>query len=318
MTKFVVYNVQLLPTSEEYADVGGAGYKRLLAELRDLNQKHRRERTLQSFHQSLTGDAFFGPHEFYVRAGFVYGNFIKYTRTNVVSDINRGKVVFQNKTRAMTVSKETLIPFLFDTKTHYLAIDGGAGIKLSILTDVLEKLLSTAKGEHFPNHELHINIVASADDVDHILASATAFKKIEVDLTFQNGGGKTQEFLKEMRASRTQRLQVAASGGSGKIARMPSFLDEMVRAAALVGSLQLTYYLDGSARKHTYDSKESPLAFVCRRSSNDDDTRYFDRVRGQLAKLTEKAEVAADAVHAADDVSGDATDANDGSLDDNI
>jgi len=297
VTKFIVYNVQLLPTTTAIENVGAAGYRRLLASLRDLNIMHRRDRTLESFHQALSRDTFFGPSEFNFPAGFVYGFFIKYTRTNMVSDLNRRKVVFHNKTNSMTVSKETKIPFVFNTRTHYLAIDGAAGISQESLTYALKTLFEKAKGEHFPEYDLHINLLASAKDIEQILSSATAFKRIAVDLTFQNGGGKTQEFLKEMRASRTQRLRVEASGGTGKIAKLPAFMEEMVRAAALVGSLNLTYYLNDTPRKQTYSSENSPLAFVVRRSSSDDETRYFERVKTQLSELTMLAEEEADAVH---------------------
>ncbi|MDP9973272.1 hypothetical protein J2W39_004519 [Variovorax paradoxus] len=301
MAKFIVYNVQLLPTTTKAGNVGGSGYKKLLALLRALNNKHRREKTLHLFHRPLTKDIFFGPSEFNVAAGYVYGYFVKYTRTNLVSDLNRGKIVFQNKTKSTTVSRETRVAFLFNTRTHYLAIDGGAGIKTENLTGAIKALFEAAKGEEFPEHELHINLVASAEDVDAILSAAVGFKKITVDLTFQNGGGKTQEFLREMRASRTQRLRVEASGGTGRIAKLPSFMDEMIRAAALVGSLHLTYYLNDTPRKQTYSSEDSPLSFVVRWSGNDDDTRYFQRVKNQLSELTLHAEQEADAVHESSD-----------------
>lgn len=296
MTKFVVYNVQLLPTSADVENVGNAGYKRLLASLRDMNRRHRIDKTLQSFHIELSKDIFFGPSEFYVEAGYVYGRFTKYTRTNIVANLNSGKVVFHNKTKDTTISKSTKLDFLFDTRSHYLAIDGGANIKTDILTKALAELFSKAKDGLFPLHDLHINLVASSKDVETILSNAVAFKKINVDLTFQNGGGRTQKLLREMRLSRTQRLKVEASGGSGKITKLPEFMDDMVRAAALVGSLQLTYYTGDSERRQTYDSENSPLAFVVRYTNNDDDSRYFARVKEHLSSQTLEVEQAADAV----------------------
>ena len=310
MTKFVVYNVQLLPTSDEVGNVGNAGYKRLLSSLRDLNRQHRIDKTLQTFHFALSHDVFFGPSEFYVASGYVYGYFRKYNQTNVVSNLNSGKVVFRNTTKNTTISKYTDIEFLFDTRAHYLAIDGGAGINLERLTEALMDLFTKAKADLFPSHDLHVNLIASPQSVEEILSSAVAYKKIALDLTFQNGGERTQTFLREMRMSRTQRLRVEASGGTGKITRLPEFMDEMVRAAALVGSLHLTYYAGDSARKLTYDSKDAPLAFVVRHSVNDEDQkRYFSRVREQLSEHTLKVEQDADAVsEERDNESPDATD----------
>lgn len=297
MTKFVIFNVQLLPADNKTGEVGGAGYKSLLRSLRELDKRHRREHTLENFHKQISRDVFLGPKDFNVRSGFVYGNFSKYTRTNVVSDINRGKVVYRNRTKAMTVSKESELPFLFDTRNHHLAIDGGSGIKVEVLAEVLEHFFSLAKADLFPAHELHINVVSSTDDVERIISSAIAYKKIVLDVTFQNGGERTQKFLSEMKETRTQKLRVDASGGtSGKISRMPSFLEDMVRAAALVGTLQMTYYINGTTKKQTYNSNDSPMAFVCKWMQADDDVRYFARVRTQLVEKIEAAQTAVGAM----------------------
>ncbi|MCT8176720.1 DUF4747 family protein [Variovorax sp. CY25R-8] len=291
MTKFFVYNVQLLPTSTKVEDVGPAGYKRLFSLLRETNRKHRKEQTLPLFHFKLSADTFFGPAEFNFGAGFVSGNFIKYTRTNIVSDINRGKAVYVNKTRATTVSRQANIPFLFDSKHHYLAIEGDVVLSPAIMIKALHGFFKEAMSNSFPAHELHINLLSAQEDIEQVLNSATAFKKITLDVTFQNGGHNTQEFLADLRESRTQKLHVEASGGDGKIAKMPDFLSSMVRAAALVGTLHMTYYVSSTAKKQTYNSLNSPLTFIVRRSANDDDASYLKRVKTKLLRATNKAEI---------------------------
>ena len=72
---------------------------------------------------------------------------------------------------------------------------------------------------------------------------------------------------------------------------MPEFLKDMVKAAAVAGSLHMTYYIPGTKEKQTFDSTNSPLTFVMRKTHLDDDERFFKRVLDQLHLTLEKANI---------------------------
>jgi hypothetical protein len=290
MTKFYTYNIQLLPNDNVTAEVGTSGYKRLFSEFRALNKQHRTEKTLEEFHQHISGDLFIGPDKFYVKESYVYGYFVRYTKTDVVTNLNSRRTVFQNDGKATTVSKSEDVPFVFDAKRHYFCIEGNNVLSAAFMEEALKKFLTSIAEAHFPNHELSVNAVSEPSSLESIISKAISFKNVDLRATFENGHDDTQGVLKQLKDSKTKTLRVQASGGNATMNKLPPFIEELARAAVITGALSLTYFVSGSAKRQTYNSNESPLAFTARRSSEDDETSFFARVHTKLLEQATRAE----------------------------
>lgn len=290
MTKFYTYNVQLLPNDNATAEVGTIGYKRLFSEFRALNKKHRTEKTLEEFHQRISGDLFIGPDQFHVKESYVYGYFVRYTKTDEVKNLNSRKTVFKNDGKATTVSKSEEVPFVFDAKRHYFCIEGNNVLSAAFMEEALKKFLIPIAEQSFPNHELSVNAVSEPSSLESILSEAISFKNVDLRATFENGHDDTQGVLKQLKDSKTKTLRVQASGGNATMNKLPSFIEELARAAVITGALSLTYFVSGNTKRQTYNSNESPLAFIARRSSDDDEASFFARVHEKLLEQATRAE----------------------------
>jgi len=264
----------------------------LFALLRDLSKKHQKEKTLHDFHHNISGDLYLGPDEFHVRGPYVYGYFIKYTKTDEVKNLNNKTTVFKNTGRATTVSKSENLPFVFDAQRHYFCVEGSNVLTTSLMVDALQRFLSKIAEENFPDHELTINSLTEPSSLHSVISNAIGFKTVNLRATFENGHEDTQGVLKQLKDSKTKTLTVHASGGKGLMNKLPSFVEELARAAVVVGALSMTYYIAGN-RRQTYDSKESPLAFTARRSQDDDESTFFARVHEKLLQHADQAEEAA-------------------------
>ncbi|QNP59466.1 DUF4747 family protein [Paenacidovorax monticola] len=316
MTKFYVYNIQLLPLSDDHREVGISGYKKMFSKMREKNKEHLQSHTVEQYHYHLHGDQYLGFDKADFGAGVVTGNFKRYTKTNEVKSLNKGTTVFRNRTSQTTFSRDHDVPFAFDAKNHYLAIEGGSVLTPERVCSALLQFFGDIARQEFPHHELHINVLSSSARINEILETATSYKNVKLSLTFQNGHA-SQSLLKELKDTKTQRLDVAASGGrDGVMTRLPSFMIDMVKAAAIVGSLKMGYYINGSSARQTYDSDEMPLHFVVRRSEKDSDESYFARVLEKTREETQLLEASVEDADA-DDSPSDAQDikssADDGS-----
>lgn len=290
MTKFYVYNVQLLPNTSEYDEVGVSGYKRLMAKMKELNKRHLRDSTVENYHYHLSGDQFLGFDDSISGVGIVTGNFKRYVKTNEVKSLNRKTTVYKNRTNQTTFSRSSLIPFAFDAKRHYLAIEGSDVLTPKRMIEALTQFFTPVAKAEFPNHQLHINVLSSPVTVEKILLEAIAYKSVDLKLTFQNGHA-TQSLLAELKDTKTQNLSLHASGGrDGRMSGLPNFMQEMVRAAALVGTLKMGYYVNGVNTKQNFNSEDTPLSFVVRRSVNDSDQSYFRRVLEKVDRHADELE----------------------------
>lgn len=131
MAKFRIYNVQLLPNDEETREVGYRGYRRLADNLRKVTARHFRSKSLLQFHHQIRTDLFLGPYDIYVHDDFAYGDFIRYTRSDNVSDLYTSRRLYKASASATGISNDKRIPFVFDYRSHRLAIDQGSGLLTS-------------------------------------------------------------------------------------------------------------------------------------------------------------------------------------------
>lgn len=293
MAKFRIYNIQLLPDEEGVDEVGVSGYRKLFSELRDLNNTHLRDKTQALFHYGLPGDTYISPHDFRFPAGSIYGNFCRYTRTDELKELRTGKTIFKAGKKTAVASKK-MIPFVFDTKRHFLAIDGANLPKGSAFIDALQKFFEPIVATSFPNHTLTINLISRVNALEDVFDKAVAYKTVDVSLAFPNGHD-TEQLLRELKESKTQ-LTIHASGGiKGRMTSVPDFLKGLLRAAVLLGSAKISYFIAPEpgkevTRRETYNSEDTPVTFVVRRSASDlNERQYFERVAEKLESIDTSA-----------------------------
>lgn len=166
MAKFRVYNVQLLPVDSTEGEVGIAGYKKLFSMLRDKNKERVRSGTEGTFHYRHSESVFIGPADVQSGSGYVYGNFVRYTKTEAVHELATNKQLYKSKGRTGVSEREEL-PFVFDAASHLFAIDSsGVFPPAQMFGDALAKMLNEAIGDHFPKHELTINVLSKKGALD--------------------------------------------------------------------------------------------------------------------------------------------------------
>lgn len=291
MAKFRIYNVQLLPQAEGIDEVGASGYRRLFAAFRDLNRQYLSSKTQKQFHFALGGDSYMAPNDdFRFPAGYVSGNFVRYTTTEKLTELQSGKTLFRAQGKT-AVASQRLFPFVFDTKRHFLAIDGTSLPKGSLFVSALEQFLRPVAEKYFANHTLTINLISRANALEDVFRTATAYRTVDVVLSFPNGH-ETERLLRELKETKTQ-LNVHASGGGtqGRMSGVPEFLKDMLRAAVTFGSAKMNYFVPPSSGKkighwETYNSEDTPVTFTVRHSPNDaDDNAYFGRVAEKLSAI---------------------------------
>lgn len=289
MSKFRIYNIQLLPDQEGIDEVGVAGYRKLFANLRDLNKKHLDEKTQVLYHFGLPGETYIAPHDFKFPSGFVYGHFVRYTKTDELTELKTGKTIFKAGKKTAVASKK-LIPFVFDTRRHYLAIDGANLPKGSTFVDALKKFLEPVAAQSFPNHELTVNLISKANALEDVFKKAVAYKTVDVSLAFPNGH-ETEQLLRELKETKTQ-LNIHASGGvKGRMSAVPEFLKGLLRAAVIFGSAKISYFIPtepgkDATKKEVYNSEDTPVTFSMRQSAKDEnEADFFGRVHDRLENL---------------------------------
>lgn len=293
MSKFRIYNIQLLPNENGIVEVGVAGYRKLFSKLKEVNADHLRHKTHETFHFSISNGVFYGPYEFHFVRGRVYGYFIKYSPADPVVDIQTGRLLYSRARNASGVRAPNLIPFVWDTRRHFLAIDGALLPKPVLFIDALVTWFSAIAEENFPNHTLTVNLISKPNALEQVFQKAVAYKKIEVGLVFPNGG-ESEGLLRQLRDSKTQTLNMVASGGkSGRMSGIPEFLKKLLRAAPTYGFAKISYFVPdngssekASTKKEFYNSEEMPLTYTIRHSDSDDsDDEFFNRAAEKLETL---------------------------------
>lgn len=289
MAKFHIYNIQLLPNDKDIDEVGAIGYRKLFSKLRDLNKTHLKNSTYESFHH-LSNGRFYGPYEFKFSAGRVYGNFIRYAPADSVFNLRTRKVIYSKARDAAAAQRAILIPFVWDTHRHLLAIDSAMLPKPSVVEEMLNKFLAGVAAENFPDHELTINLISSRSKLEQVFEHAVAYSRVSATLHSQNG--EAEGLLRELQANHVGNLRVDASPGTnGKMTGVPDFLKRILRATQTHGKAIITYFVhsDGAGtalERRTFDSVAEPASFTLRQSKNDvDGEKLFDRAAQKLSEL---------------------------------
>lgn len=295
MSKFNIYNIQLLP-NDGAPEVGSAGYRKLFSKLRDLNQKHLRQKTHLNYHFHVSGDMYIGPLDFKFPAGHVTGHFVRYRNTETVTELATGKTLYSAKDGKAGVTNQRVVPFVFDSKRHFFAIDRQLIIRSQDFIDALDQLLRPIAEENFPDHELTVNLISKPNVLENVFRTAVSYKTVRIHLNGPNGSD-ALDVLGEMRDSQMQKLELDASGGNGRMSRLPEFVKKILRSVPGHGWSTVTYFVhegepgDLRERKQTYDSREQPQTFTVRHSSKDgSEDDFLDRVAAKLQEVDLSAE----------------------------
>ncbi len=309
MAKFIIYNIQLLPNDDETPEVGVSGYKKLFSKLRELNSEHLKAKTQAEFHHPITADIYIGPIDFRFPSGYVCGHFVRYRKTDQVTELATGKNLYSSKGRTVGVTSQHKIPFVFDADRHLFAIAGGNLLpKPQPFIAILAKFFSSVAADNFPKHTLNINLISRANALEAVFNTAVAYKTVHVNLTAPNGHG-AEDILREMRESKTQNVALHASGGKdGRMKDIPEFIKKILRAATGYGWSKLTYFINNGkpgedkTRKEIYDSREAPRTFALKHSKNDtSEEDFLKRVAEKLGAIDISESVEEDEIEDAED-----------------
>lgn len=292
MSKFRIFNVQLLPNEDGIEEVGRAGYRKLFSELNKLNRQHLRDSTHTGFHFQVATDTFIGPRDFHFPSGYVYGYFVRYSKASEITELRTGKTLYKAPKSGKEVSGVVNIPFVFDTDRHLLAIDGAALPKSEDFVQALQRFLSPVQVAIFPDHELTVNLVSRSNAIEQVFQTAASYKVIELSLSFRNGPA-SDALLDELKESKTHQVSVRASAGAkGRMSKVPEFIKDLLRAASSLGWSRITYFVqdpggvEGVTKKATFDSREAPLTFAARHSASDtSEAEFFERVSEKLDEI---------------------------------
>jgi hypothetical protein len=303
MANFRIYNIQLLPNNPPDGDIGVKGYKSIFAEFRSRTDRARIEKQLLAYHRDVGTESHFGPQEFHPKAGYVWGKFVKYKRTDKVDDLNTMKPIFQEGRKQVGVASRHEMFFIFDCHQHFLAIEeaGGALPATTLFTDILRDYLKPICKSLFPAHSLEILLVADKNSLDTVLREAVGFSRIEVDIMAPNG--EAEDSLEQLKRSHIQRLQIVGSpGGEGSIANdLPPFLLGVIKGAVKYGRTKLSYFRQppggkGDPVKVIYDSATTPMKFEKRQSNFEPDEDFAERcledLRVKVAEISPNSFVA--------------------------
>ncbi|VVE78160.1 hypothetical protein [Pandoraea sputorum] len=299
MAKFRVYNIQLLPVDGETKEVGVSGYRRLFSKFQSYNKSILREHREGTYHYRQTEDMFIGPNDFSFGRGYVYGTFIRYRKTDLVTELGTGRHLYTAGVRTGITGEERLA-FVFDTNVHLFAIETPSSMPSSqAFGDALQRMLQPIADENFPKHDLGIHSVSRPSELQKVFQSANTYSVVDLDLSFRNGHD-TEELLQELKETRTKNLTVKASAGKGgRMTHLPEFLKNMLVAATSgLGSARISYYVNRKVgnrlveRQEIYDSRDMPVSFQVNRTeaATKDPDGFFDRIRHKLLKIEDDLE----------------------------
>lgn len=289
MAKFRLYNIQLLPNSDE-SEVGIAGYKKLFSALRDKNREMIRDQKIKKFHPKDAKGNYIGPFEFNFPAGFVWGVFKKYSDPSKVVDIKTGKTIIDKRihTSAVTDIKEAF--YVFDTKRHLLAIEEGRGALPSPkeFESVLSDFLYEIAEETFPNYTLSINLISEPGGLERIRSEATGYKSAKISLNEPNGAA--SDLLEEMQRKRIKKMNLDITAGRGGVMKdLPEIANTMLKAATSHGEFNISYTTGDinspNLKVKNYNSQSNPRTFVTRQGTDEDMSEYMGRIYNSIPSI---------------------------------
>lgn len=290
MATYHLFNVQLLPLdSSTTHEVGEIGYKKLFDLLAMAVSEAKKSRSLISLAYQSAHDTFLAPDYSTSMRDYAYGSFAKFHRADAVADLETRSFLFRAPEGITGVSNLHGLPFVFDYKTHRLAVRQLNGRLPSSRTFVkaLAHFLSDLAATHFPDYTLTINVVAEKTVLDEALKDVRGFKKVEIQLAFPNGSAMTKQ-LKQLRDNNIHSLRTEVSAAKGaQIPKLPDWVFGLLQSARVYGSIAMSYVSKKTNRRRRYHSEEHPATFRVDQRKAEPDNVYRERVKAEIRKVAE-------------------------------
>ena len=303
MATFRIYNIQLLPlNTKKTKEVGSAGYKDLFEKFDALWVEHIKHKKILDYSFPLSNDGYISPFTSHSIEGREYssGAFIKFNRADEVHDLYTNETIFSANDRIAAVSNIYHFRFVFDHRTHRLAVEEN-GTRLPSpqkFLNALEFFFRPVAEKHFEKYTLKINLVSEQQQLKQVLREAAAFSKVHVKLSFNNGPS-SDSILKELKSKNVHMIEQTASAERGEtMPELPDYTKALVENSTDYGEATITYFKDVSKnpqieklKRFIYKSKEFPKKISARQQSDEKDEDFIDRVwfkfRNMFSKYVE-------------------------------
>lgn len=291
MASYIVFNIQLLPAnSKKIREVGIAGYKKLFEGLNASTIQAFKKKNINAISFPLVNDTFFAPSSNIVDDDHAYGQFLKYDRSDSVDDLYSNKKLFQASPGTFPVANRFSFDYVFDYKTHRLAVAELSGRlpKPWICNDAFLFFLAPVAASLFPDYVLTVNIVSDPTELQSVLSSAEGFKSVSATLTFPNGHRLGRQ-LQELKDNNVHHLKVDASTESkdSVMPNLPGFLKEIVEASTDYGKTSITYIKKEGGRLFRYITSKYPVKIQLRVKKGEQPAEMRRRVVQAVRSLRE-------------------------------
>ena len=289
MASFIVYNIQLLPAdTKSTKEIGEEGYKALFAGLERETRDAYKNKSLSNISFELINDAYFAPRRTIVQRGYAYGEWLKYSRSDSVDDLYSNARLFEATSGTYPVANRFSFEYVFDYKTHRLAISESGGRLPSplICERALLFIFESFAIKLFPNHVLTVNLISDSTELDQVLANAEGYKSVSATLTFPNGHRLGRQ-LQELKDNKVHHLKIDASAGSKNTAMpdLPGFLREMVEASVNYGKAKIAYITEAGGKILHYASTKYPAKIRLRLKKGEQPAELRRRIVQAIRRL---------------------------------
>ena len=295
MAKFQYYNIQVLPLNvNTHGFIGKDGYDFIFKELKELSDKNYAVRRLHIDAYKLPQSIFYlATYALRLKLNYVTGKFLKFDRPDQIQNLYTTAVTYTVKKEESVYRHE--IYFMFDSKSHVMAIDASQGRLPSVdrVIVFLETTLSPVVKRLFPDYLLTTNVLASAQDLETVLESATAYKRVEADVTYSNASLFSQKLLREIDNEHkenqiTSIVHVEKSARDSVMLAPTKYAKALLKLATSLGRASIRY-LNAEHKWQNYESADSPVSEQVNKIKTETQEQYEGKVYESIKRAKLKA-----------------------------
>jgi len=308
MAIYKFYNVQLLPLDTEKTDFAGVeGYCKLFEKLNEQLLIVKEEKLgLASIAVKMAGEMKFAPFSIDVRSTgdskIVYGRFLKFDQVDEVVETESGDLLFKSKGNSS--SKRFSLEFVFEPKSHILAIQDTKGLPArNPLIEALYTLLEPYVIRHFKDYTLTIDELTNAQSIiEFFEAPKKGYKRYSGHVTFSNSDA--FDHISEQQLKPVENELKDKNVGFWE-AKYRSFKGSLMNDLPIQAKIQMLLatkygnaeaaYQDENSEKQVYRMQDFPV----RLSLNEKTQGVFDKalaVRNLIATAKQKSRASEDVV----------------------
>jgi hypothetical protein len=283
MATFRIINIQLLPLdTANTPEVGEDGYRNLLRHLKTSVDEAKTSKELHRIAYPLANETLFAPLALAntPTGELGVGEFIKYHRAEIVTDLYTNKNLFVAENPDSAVSGVFHFRFVFDYKHHQLLIEekNGKLPSAGVIVRAFSAFFTPIASRFFPKYTLTVNIVSEQKALEQALEEATGFKVVDIQVTFDNGHDFNKR-LRQLKADNVHSLKIhASSGKDGRMPNLPDFVLDFLHMSVKFGKSRFTYFKDKKSGRQTYSSEDNPKKLRFRQKSDEADISFVRRV----------------------------------------